>query len=122
MHPKVGVDDPWVVLLPVSFDENHLMDCGPWSPLQWVAERHFIDPKCIEYMAGPVFELFTAASVSELADSRPGDERDQILRLAGTLVGTGGLDAFQSPCFRVRNLRYRRLYPVVERFEQVSNA
>jgi hypothetical protein len=52
-------------------------------PLQWVAERHFVDPKCIKYMAGPVFELFTAASVSELADSRPGDEREQILRLAG---------------------------------------
>ena len=69
--------------LPVSFNENHLMDCGPWLPLQWVAERHFVDPKCIEYMAGPVFELFTAASVSELADSRPGYEREQILRLAG---------------------------------------
>ena len=69
--------------LPVSFNENHLMDCGPWLPLQWVAERHFVDPKCIEYMAGPVFELFTAANVSELADSRPGDEREQILRLAG---------------------------------------
>jgi hypothetical protein len=34
-------------------------------------------------MAGSVFELFTAASVSELADSRPGYEREQILRLAG---------------------------------------
>jgi hypothetical protein len=74
--------------LSISFDGNHLKDCGPWFPLEWVAEQHLIDPKCIESLAGPVFELFTAASVSELADSRPGDEREQIRRLAGLSSGT----------------------------------
>jgi hypothetical protein len=69
--------------LPVRFDGNHLKDCGPWLPLQWVAEQHLIDPKCVEFLAGAVFELVTAANVSELADSRPGDEREQIRRLAG---------------------------------------
>jgi hypothetical protein len=26
--------------LPVRFDGNHLKDCGPWWPLQWVAAPH----------------------------------------------------------------------------------
>jgi hypothetical protein len=74
--------------LPVSFDGSHLRDCGPWLPLQWVAEQHLIDAKCVESWAGPVLELFTAASVSELADSRLGDEREQIRRLAGLSSAT----------------------------------
>jgi hypothetical protein len=69
--------------LPVRFDGNHLKDCGPWLPLQWVAEQHLIDPKCLGLLAGAVFELTTSADVSELADNRPGDEREQIRRLAG---------------------------------------
>lgn len=74
--------------LPVSFNGHHVQDCGPWLPLQWVAEQHLIDPKCIESLAGPVFELFTATNVSTLADSRTGDEREQILRLAGLSSAT----------------------------------
>ena len=69
--------------LPVRFDGHHPKNCGPWMPLDWVAKRHLIDAKRIESLAGPVFELFTAAGVLELADSRPSDEREQILRLAG---------------------------------------
>jgi hypothetical protein len=69
--------------LPVRFDGNHLKDCGPWLPLQWVAEQHLIDPKCFELFAGAVFQLTTSANVSELADNRRGDEREQIRRLAG---------------------------------------
>ena len=53
--------------------------------LRWaaLAEQHLIDPRCIEFLAGVAFELITTANVSELADSRPGDEREQIRRLAG---------------------------------------
>jgi hypothetical protein len=69
--------------LPVRFDGNYLKDCGPWLPPQWVAEQHLIDPRCVKFLAGVVFELITAANVSELADSRPGDEREQIRQLAG---------------------------------------
>jgi hypothetical protein len=79
----------------VSFDGYHLLDCGPWVPLQWVAEQHLIDPKCIESFAGPVMELFTAPDVAELADSRKGEEREQIRRLAGLSSNTAIIHA---PC------------------------
>jgi len=78
--------------LPVRFDGNHLKDCGPWLPLQWLAEQHLIDPKCFELFAGAVFELITAANVSQLADNRPGEEREQIRRLAGLSSETGVAD------------------------------
>src|SRR5260370_11976160 len=57
--------------LPLRFDGNHLRDCGPWLPLQWVAEQHLIYPQCFEFFSGPVFEFITAATVSESADTLP---------------------------------------------------
>jgi len=88
--------------LPVRFDGHHPKNCGPWMPIEWVAKRHLMDAKRIESLAGPVFQLFTAPSILELADSQADDEREQILRLAGfssdtEIARTPGGSSFPKP-------------------------